>query len=204
VIPLVPGRPVALALVVALAATIVAGCTGAAPSFDPSGPCLTDGRAPGAYPDLERQLPASFEGRAPTTVDSGRSCTAAALGSLASDGISELRFAGALWELGQRSGVTLAVFSAPGLDAAALADFYETGAKAAKNTENVERRTETLAGVTIDRVETLNDQSFQTIAVVHGSSDLVRVALVASDVRESPGRASHDATVEQAVAALGG
>src|SRR4029450_10729414 len=33
---------------------LVAACgSGQAASFDPTGPCTTDGRAPGAYPDLE-------------------------------------------------------------------------------------------------------------------------------------------------------
>src|SRR5262245_55442876 len=37
------------------AALVVAGCglVGAAASFDPSGPCVVDGKAPGAYPELE-------------------------------------------------------------------------------------------------------------------------------------------------------
>lgn len=202
VIPLVPGRLVALALVAALAAA----CGTSAPSFDPAGPCTADGRAPGAYPDLEHRLPATFEGRAPDSVDSGRTCTSAALGPLTGHGVTELRFAGAIWKLSERGGATLAVFSAPGLDADALADFYEAGAQAGRATENVERRTESIAGATVDRIETLNDQtSFQTVAVLHGTApDVVEVALVASDVHESPSRAAHDALVVQAVEALAG
>jgi hypothetical protein len=205
VIPFVPGQANARALVVlAVAVTLlVSACGASAASFDPTGPCSADGRAPGAYPELERQVPGSFEGRAADSVDSGRSCTAQGLGTLASRGVTELRYAGGTWKLGDRSGATLAIFSAPGLDAAALADFYEAGARAGRNTENVQRTTETVTGTTIERVETLNDQSFQTVAVLHSDTPgLVRVALVGSDVRESPGRAAHDALVARAVQAL--
>ena len=43
---------------------IVAGCSGnAAASFDPNGPCTTDGSAAGAYPDLEARVPTELPGR---------------------------------------------------------------------------------------------------------------------------------------------
>ena len=71
----------ALALVLAL---VLAACGTATPvaSFDPASACTTDGRMPGAYPELEALLPAAYEGKAPATVDSGRNCTPAALGTL--------------------------------------------------------------------------------------------------------------------------
>ena len=56
------------------------------PSFDPTGDCTTDGRAPGAYPDLEALVPTKFMNAAPGTLDSGRNCTATNLGSLAQAG----------------------------------------------------------------------------------------------------------------------
>ena len=52
------------------------------------------------------------------------------------------------------------------------------------------------------RLDTLNDESFQTIVVLEGpSTDLVRAVLVASDVREVGTRDGHEAVVERATAA---
>ena len=56
-------------------------------SFDPAAPCPAEGQQPGAYPDLEALLPATHEGKAPDSVDSGRLCTDANLGTLAAAGI---------------------------------------------------------------------------------------------------------------------
>src|SRR3954452_8669516 len=72
-----------------LAGIVTAGCSA---SFDPAGPCRTDGSAVHAYPDLEAQLPTTFRGTPPSEVDSGRACTAEGLGTLAGHGIAELRF----------------------------------------------------------------------------------------------------------------
>src|SRR5215210_6340281 len=97
-----PARGVAAALVgILLAGIVAAGCSA---SFDPAGPCRTDGSAAHAYPDLEAQLPTTFRGAPPSEVDSGRACTPEGLGTLAGHGISELRFAGATWSTGTDSG----------------------------------------------------------------------------------------------------
>ena len=89
-------------LVAVLLVSVLAACaSGGAASFDPSGPCTTDGQREGAYPDLESALPASFDGAAPQSRDSGRNCTETALGTLAAHGIDELHFAGALWPTGR-------------------------------------------------------------------------------------------------------
>jgi hypothetical protein len=173
--------------------------------FDPSGPCTADGRAPGAYPELERLIPARFEEVVPTVLDSGRNCTATALASLASHGVAEVRFAGGQWHLGERSGVTMAVFSSPTrLDAAWLGEFYESSARVARHTENVSAAQATIGGVNAFRVETLNDEtSFQTV-VVWAGRDAVDVVIVASDVHEVGSRAVHDQRVDRAVAVLAG
>jgi hypothetical protein len=78
-------------LTIALVALAACGGGSAFPvvSFDPASACTSDGRMPGAYPDLEARLPADYEGRAPDNVDSGRSCTDEALGTLAGAGIEE-------------------------------------------------------------------------------------------------------------------
>lgn len=197
-------RAIAVTVALALAAA-VAGCVGGttAPSFDPSGRCTVDGQRPGAYPELEAHIPATFEGVAPTRLDSGRNCTERNLGTLATHGIREVRFAGGLWETGARSGFTLAVLTAPSLTADILADFYEAGARAGRKTEEVKRSTFDLDGRNAWMISTLNDESYQTIvvwdAVQPGS---VRAVLVGSDVRETAGIGVHDELVRRATAAF--
>jgi hypothetical protein len=191
-----------LVLVLALVGSVLAGCS-AGPSFDPSGPCTVDGQVPGAYPDLEAQIPPVLEADPPTRLDSGRNCTGRNLGTLAAAGIREVRFAGGLWELGERSGVTLALMTAPGLTQQMVADFYEAGARSGRKTEDVRR-----SGMPGDRgswtrIETLNDQSFQTIVIMQdqGVADRVQVVLVGSDVREIADRDAHDGRVIRAIEA---
>src|SRR5437867_297230 len=88
-----PGRRSALLML--LFGLVVVSCAGASqPTFNPNGRCGTDGRVPGAYPDLEANIPNTLGGRSPTRLDSGRNCTAANLGTFAGHGLSEVRFAG--------------------------------------------------------------------------------------------------------------
>ncbi len=122
-----PGRFLLLAAVIL---GLVACAGEPAPSFDPAGPCTTDGAVPGAYPDLEARVPSSYRDAAPEAVDSGRNCSPEALGLLAERGYEEVRFAGARWSFGAERLVVLAVFSAAGLDAADVADFYADSARA--------------------------------------------------------------------------
>ena len=77
------GRVGLFVLAVALSGAACSG--GPPPSFDPTGDCTTDGRAPGAYPDLEALVPTKYQGVAPGTLDSGRNCTVTNLGSLAKE-----------------------------------------------------------------------------------------------------------------------
>jgi hypothetical protein len=197
-------RP-ALRLAVLVVATVaaLAGCVGrAGGSFDPAGPCAEDGQRPGAYPELEALIPTTFDGVPPDRLDSGRNCSATNLGSLNAHGIDELRFAGGLWETGARSGVTIAAFQAPGLTMERLAEFYETGARGARKTENISVGDYAVGSVEGRRLDTLNDESFQTILVLAAeSSGLVPAVLVASDIREIGTREAHDAVVERAAAA---
>jgi hypothetical protein len=193
-------RPIAV-LVALVVATIAGGCVGGqgAASFDPSGPCMVDGQRPGAYPELEGLIPPTFEGVAATRLDSGRNCTERNLGTLATHGIREVRFAGGLWETGARSGVTLAVLTAPGLTGAWLQEFYEAGARAGRRTEDVRSSVDKLDGEFVWQIDTLNGESFQTILVWAGDdSGLVRVVLVASDVRENEDRGPHGELLMQA------
>lgn len=169
--------------------------------FDPAGPCTVDGRAAGAYPDLEALVPREFRGAAPNRIDSGRNCTEAALGSFVVHGVRELRFAGATWDLGSGGGVSLAVFEADGLETSWVSEFFESGARSARRTETVETGvTELPDGSSAFRLDTLNGESFQTVIAWPGG-DRVRVALIASFIREVETREGHDAVVADAVVA---
>ena len=192
-------RRLAIGLVI-----VVAGCSSAAASFDPGSACTGDGRFPGAYPQLEALVPTSLGGRPADRLDSGRSCTDAALTTLKSHGVRELRFAGGLWEQGANSGTTLVTFDSPTpVDAKWIAEFYEAGARAGKNTDAIETATLTIAGSTGYRLDTLNGDSYQTVIVWPQAGHVVGV-LVASAVREVETRAAHEARVTAALAALGG
>lgn len=199
------------ALVTALAAAFVAalavalvGCGPSGPSFDPSGPCLADGQSEGAYPDLEAAIPVTMDDEPPTRLDSGRSCSAENLGTLSGRGIVELRFAGALWEIGNQSGVTIARFTAPGLEDAWMAEFYEAGARAGRRTEDIRVARPPVNGETGWRLDTLNDESFQTIVVWRDDEpDAVWVVLAASGIREVTTREAHDSVVDAALRAVG-
>ena len=179
-VPLVARTMVpAVALVLAL---VLAGCGTATPvaSFDPASACTTDGRMPGAYPELEALLPAAYEGKAPSTIDSGRNCTPAALGTLAKAGIDGVRFAGATWPLGGTSGLTVAVFEGDGLDPKAMIDFYEAGARTASRTEKLLSEDTTVAGQPARRLAVLrSDGSGQTIVAWPDGEHRVMVLLAA-------------------------
>jgi hypothetical protein len=185
------------------ALVLVAGLVGAcAASFDPNGPCTSDGKIKGAYPTLEAVVPTQYDGRAPSQVDSGRTCSVDGLGSLEGHGVKELRFAGATWTMGSDSGLTLATFvsqdGAP-LTAEWLAEFYEATARAGKNVQSVEPGEFKVSGsITGKRLDVLNGESFQTV-VVWDESGQVHAALVADFIRDIQTREAHDAVVQAAV-----
>jgi hypothetical protein len=176
--------PLALVLAVGLSACGAARTFVA--SFDPASPCTTDGRQPGAYPDLEALLPTAYGGKPPTTVDSGRSCTAGALGTLAGHGITGVRFAGATWSLGASTALTVAIFDGTGLDAAGMLEFYETPARSASHTDTFTDSSTTVGGRPAKRLDVLNtDGTGQTI-VAWPSSTPGRVhVLLASDLGDA-------------------
>jgi hypothetical protein len=181
---------------------LAVGCSRGPASFDPASACTVDGRFSGAYPELEARVPRSLAGRAPDRLDSGRSCTGPTLGTLQGHGVAELRFGGGLWEQGRNSGTSLVVFDSPTpLAAEWVAEFYEAGARAGKNTDAIETRPLTVAGSDAKRLDTLNDESYQTV-VVWPRDGRVVAALVASSIREVESRGAHEARVADALAAF--
>ena len=190
-------RPSLVGLLALAAALAVAACTAApAASFDPSGPCSSDGRAAGAYPDLEALVPTSFRGAPPERIDSGRNCTAANLGALASAGISEVRFAGGTWTFGAERALVLAVFRTKGLTADSLDAFYTQSAHEASRTEIVGRSAQSIGGRPGRRLDTKTGERLQTVVVWPATApDSVNVVIT----NDLP-----DARIQDAIDAFGG
>lgn len=183
-----------VALVTALAAALVA-CTGdAAPPFDPTGPCTSDGSAPGAYPELEALVPATYRGERSAILDSGRNCSAEKLGTLAEQ-FEEIRFAGATWTFGAERAVVLAVFTAPGLDVEAMFDFYLEPARTANRTEILAQSEPSIAGRPGHRLDTKRVERVHTVVVWPSAKpDHVNV-VITSDLP--------DARIQEAIDAFG-
>lgn len=187
--PPVPARLAAIPAALAAIILAVAACSGAgAPvvSFDPTGRCTSEGQQPGAYPELEALLPDKYDDERPANVDSGRTCTPASLGTLAAAGVEELKFAGATWNFGGTSGMTLAVFEADGLDAAMMREFYEAGAGAARRTEKVAMSDTTVGGAPAKRLDVLGSDGTGQTVVAWPAGGVGRVwVLLAADVGDS-------------------
>jgi hypothetical protein len=123
-------------------------------------------------------VPTTYEDRAPDTLDSGRNCSSENLGTLAADGFEEIRFAGGTWAFGAERAAVLVVFSAPGLDADAIADFYTTSARAANRTRITGESTPTLADRPGRRLDTTTGSRTQTVVVWPAAEpDLVNVVI---------------------------
>jgi hypothetical protein len=182
-------RFAALVLSLVALAPALGGCGGSAIpviSFDPASPCTTDGRQPGAYPELEALLPTAYRDQAPVNVDSGRNCTTAALGTLAADGISGVRFAGATWNLGSTTGLTVAVFEATGLDANEMLEFYRAGAAANSKTDKLVTAELTVAGRPGHRLDVLqSDGTAQTVVTWPGTEPGRVHVLLAADLGDA-------------------
>lgn len=172
----------------ALLALALAACGTGSPdaAFDPTGACTTDGQRPGAYPELEALLPTDVEGTRPTSIDSGRTCTPGALGTLADAGVKELRFAGATWEAGGTAGWTIAAFTGEGLDATVMRDFYETGARSARRMEKVAVSDTTVGATPARRLDVLmSDGTGQTVVTWQPAADGPVWVLLAADVGDT-------------------
>lgn len=193
------GRPVrrfAMTILGLALAVILGACSGATgPSFEPSGPCTADGSAPGAYPDLEALVPTSYEERGPNRLDSGRNCSDENLGSLADEGIEEIRFAGGTWEFGSDIAAVLAVFAADSLTVDAMADWWESTARASSRTQILGSTSAEVAGRTVHRLDTKTGERLQSVLVWAGDEP-GQVNVVLSHNLPDP-------KIEAAVAAFG-
>jgi hypothetical protein len=177
-------------------ALLVVGCSAGSPaSFDPAGACATDGRAPGAYPDLEALVPTRYQDVPPETLDSGRNCTAGNLGSLTSHGISEVRFAGGTWTFGAERAAVLAVFRATGLTADALATFYGQSAQSASRTSIIGSTAPTIDGRPGHRLDTTTGERAQTVVVWPAAERDVVNVVITNDLP--------DARIQDAIDAFG-
>lgn len=157
-------RAIRVALLIAALGLVLGGCAVPATSFDPSGTCTADGSAAGAYPELEALVPTRYHDAVPDRLDSGRNCTPENLGSLAAAGIPEVRFAGGTWTFGDPA-VVLAVFTAPGLTADLLADFYANSARQNSRTTVLGETSPTIAGRQGRRLDTQTGDRMQSVIV---------------------------------------
>jgi hypothetical protein len=192
-----PSPSVRAQLVFILAVVFAGACASTPPaSFDPSAPCTQDGSAPGAYPDLEAMVPATFENGPPQTLDSGRKCTTEGLGALTASGIKEVHFAGGTWGFGAIRAAALAVFSAPGLTADDMAEFYGTSATEANRTRITAVSTPTLAGRPGHRIDSVTGDREQTVMVWPDAQPDVVNVVITNDLP--------DPKIDAAVEAFGG
>lgn len=165
-------------------------------SFDPAVPCGGADRQmwPGSYPELEARIPREVAGVPPDRVDSGRFCSEERLGAIYESGITEVRFAGGQWSVGDSSGLELGVFSAPGLTAKAQADEYRRSAEASEGVTVTAARDERVDGRDGYRLELARGNSRQVIVVWPSADGRVIQGVIGLDVR--------DELIDEAIAAF--
>jgi hypothetical protein len=178
-------------LIATLAITVlIAGCVNDAPvlaSFDPSSPCngVDSQVMKGAYPDLEALLPTSLVNVAPTSVASGRLCSANTLGTLYGHGIHETRFASVVWNRGGGSGIQMTIMEADGLTVANALESYNSGAANAPKVHSLKTTDVSVNGQAGLRLDIANDDYQQEVVVwPTGTAGRVRV-LIASNIHEA-------------------
>jgi hypothetical protein len=188
-------------------ALLVAACGASPLPSGPLGACgsdKADATSIGGFPELEALVPRDLRGSAPDVVNSGRSCSDKALGSLTTHGVHELRYAGATWNQARSDATVVAVLATPPdqpkLDQAWVEEFYTAGAVAGSKTDNVTTTRPSMDPVgPVFRLDALNDLSLQTV-VTWNDHGLVHVVIVVSEVGPTASRADHDSIVESAVA----
>lgn len=187
---------------------VLAACSPSA-SPGPSRLCEADVRAPGTVPTLEALLPRGMIEAAPTSVDSGVSCTSESLGYYATQGIGELQFAGATWDYGNGDATVAAVLYArpvgqPALQVGWVEEFYTQGALKGRSIDNIDVSRPDMRGAgKVFRLEAINNLSLQTV-VVWPVGEYVKVVIVATTVEPGADREAHDQRVEIAVEVAAG
>ena len=141
-------------------------------------------------------VPTLYENKGPKTLDSGRKCTAEGLGTLRQAGFDEARFAGGTWDFGSTRAAALVVWSAPGLTADDVADFYTEGARTANRTRITGESTPTLAGRPGRRLDTMTSDRLQTVVAWPAAQPDVVNVVISNDLP--------DPKIEAAVEAFGG
>ncbi len=127
-------------LLAALLLVVAAGACAPATPPDGSLPCnekIDQQRAVGFDTELEAALPVAGWDATPVTIDSGRECSQLRLGPLWGAGIRELRSAGAIFELPDKTGYSLVVYAATGLTLDNLAYAFERGARGGRKTQGL-------------------------------------------------------------------
>jgi len=183
-------RPSAARLLAILSiALLLAGCVNdatAVGSFDPASACngLDSQAMAGAYPDLEAVLPTSLAGVAPTSLVSGRLCSAKTLGTLYGHGIHETHFASVVWNQGGGSGIQMTVMEADGLTVANALESYGEGARNAPKVHKLVTTSVTVNGQPGMRLDIANDDYAQQVVVWPGGvTGRVRV-VITSNIHE--------------------
>jgi hypothetical protein len=188
-----------MALSLALIASIVGGCAVIGPSAPPdaSAPCAgaDEQRAAGFDPELEALIPPTIDGVAPSTLDSGRFCSARALGTLADAGFHEVRFAGATWPGSDTSGLAVVVYRAPGLTLNAMADTFAKGADDARSVNQVHAQAIEVAGRPAVRIDAAMREDPQTVYLWPSTSPDTINVVIGSDIEQ--------ARLDAALAAMG-
>jgi hypothetical protein len=107
-----------------------------------------------------------------------------------------VRFAGGTWTFGAERAAVLAVFTAPGLKAADLADLYLESARTANRTKILAATTPTIEGRSGRRLDTQTGSRVQTVLTwPSATTDRVNVVIT----NDLP-----DARIDDAVAAYEG
>ncbi|MGH2465607.1 MAG: hypothetical protein ACRDGI_09105 [Candidatus Limnocylindrales bacterium] len=156
-------------------------------SFDPSTPCNgADSQVmKAAYPDLEGLLPTSLAGVAPTSLVSGRLCSANTLGTLYGRGIHEDHFASAVWNRGGGSGIQMTVMDAAGLTVANVLESYSSGAANAPKVHSLVTASITVNGLAGMRVDIENDDYAQDVIVWPGDAPGRIRVVITSNIHEA-------------------
>ncbi len=181
-------RTVHLAALLVIA-VLIGGCVNdatAVGSFDPASACNgVDSQAmAGAYPELEALLPKRLADVAPTSLVSGRLCSANTLGTLYGHGIHETHFASVVWNRGGGSGIQMTVMEADGLTVANALESYGNGAQNAPKVHSLKTTSVTVNGLPGMRLDIANDDYAQQVVVwPGGAAGRVRV-VITSNIHE--------------------